>query len=101
MESANFFEIAIAYYKDRVQQKLLEEFHKESILLLQADVNARRTKARENIKAMARLQIELDKFLVIYNTISSKNGRIDAVDTFVSSVQKSIKQLSYIKNNIK
>ena len=62
MESANFIELAIAYYKDKVQQELLEKFRVESRLLLQADAEARRTIARENIMAMALLRIELKKF---------------------------------------
>ena len=70
MESANFIELAIAYYKDKVQQELLEKFRVESRLLLQADAEARRTIARENIMAMARLRIELEKFKYIYSRLS-------------------------------
>ena len=70
MESANFIELAIAYYKDKVQQELLEKFRVESRLLLQADAEARRTIARENIMAMARLRIELEKFKYIYRFLS-------------------------------
>ena len=74
MESANFIELAIAYYKDKVQQELLEKFRVESRLLLQADAEARRTIARENIMAMARLRIELEKFKYIYSRLSGTCG---------------------------
>ncbi len=57
MESANFIELAVAFYKDKVQQELLEKFRVESHLLLQADAEARRSRARENILAMARLKM--------------------------------------------
>ena len=62
MESVNLIELAVAFYKDKVQQELLEKFRVESRLLLQADAEARRTMARENIKVMAQLKIELEKF---------------------------------------
>ena len=55
MESVNLIELAVAFYKDKVQQELLEKFRVESRLLLQADAEARRTMARENIKVMAQL----------------------------------------------
>ena len=57
MESANFIELAVAFYKDKVQQELLEKFRVESHLLQQADAEARRSRARENILAMARLKM--------------------------------------------
>lgn len=101
MESANFIELAIAYYKDKVQQELLEKFRVESRLLLQADAEARRTIARENIMAMARLRIELEKFKYIYSRLSSKCGSIDAIDEYLRGIESKVRMLSYRKNNIK
>ena len=49
MESANFIELVIALCKDKVQQELLDRFVAESRLLSEADADARRTIAREDI----------------------------------------------------
>ena len=101
MESANFIELAIAYYKDKVQQELLEKFRVESRLLLQADAEARRTIARENIMAMARLRIELEKFKYIYSRLSGTCGSNDEIDEYLRGKESKVRMLSYRKNNIK
>lgn len=101
MESANFIELAIAYYKDKVQKELLEKFRVESRLLLQADAEARRTVARENVLAMARLKIELNKFKYIYNKLSVTCGTIQSIDDYLREIETKVKKLSYQKDNIK
>lgn len=101
MECANFVELAVAFYKDKTERELLEKFQEESRLLLQADAEARRAKARENILAMAKLKIELQKFVLIYDKISSSCGRIDAVDSCIRDIEKKVKMISYQKNHIK
>lgn len=101
MESANFIELAIAYYKDKVQQELLEKFRVESRLLLQADAEARRTIARENILAMARLRSELEKFKYTYSQLSGTCGSINAIDDFIRGIESKVRILSYRKNNIR
>lgn len=100
MESDNLIELAVAYYKDKVQQEIIEKFRVESRLLMQADAEARRTKARENILAMSRLKIELDKFMFIYNRLSGACGRIEAIDEYIREIEAKIKKLSYSKNNV-
>lgn len=97
----NILELAIAYYKDKIQQELLEKFCVESRLLLLADAEARRTVARENILAMSRLKIELTKFKLIYNRISKTCGSIQAVDIYINEIEIKIKKLSYLKNKMK
>lgn len=101
MESSNVIELAIAFYKDKVQQELLEKLRVESRLLLHADADARRTIAREDIKAMARLKIELEKFKYIYNRISRTCGSIETIDEYLREIESNVKILSYKKNNIK
>ena len=101
MECANFVELAVAFYKDKTERELLEKFQEESRLLLQADAEARRAKARENILAMSRLKIEMQKFVLIYDKISSSCGKIEAVVSCISDIEKKIKLLSYQKNHIK
>lgn len=101
MESANLIKLIIAYYKDKVQQEIFNMFLAESYLLIQADADARRIKARENIIAMAHLKNELNKFMYIYNRISSTHGTIDALDKYLQEIKLKIKRLSYQKNNIK
>ena len=45
MELNNIVDIAVAYYKDKVQQELLEKFRAEARLLLLTESEARREKA--------------------------------------------------------
>lgn len=88
-------------YKDKVQQELLEELRVESRLLLQADADARRTIAREDIKAMVRLKIELERFKYFYYRISGTCGSIDAIEEYLRNIELKVKKISYKKNNIK
>ena len=101
MESANCIELAIAYYKDKVQQELLEKFRAEYRLISQADAEARRTIAREHMIAMARLRIELEKFKYIYSRLSRTCGPIDAINEYLRGIESKVRMLSYRKNNIK
>lgn len=98
MESGNVFKLAFAYYEDKVQQELLEKFRDESCRLLQADADARRSMAREDIMAMARLRIELNKFKLIYNRLSGTCGSIEAIDQYLKEIESNVKKLSYMKN---
>lgn len=99
MESSNFIELAVAIYKDKVQRELIEKFRVESRRLLEADAEARRSKARENILAMAKLKNELFKFKLTYSMICGICGNIEAVDNYLRSVEKKVKLLSYKKNH--
>lgn len=99
MESDNFIKIAIAIYKDKVQRDLLEKFRVESCRLLEADAEARRTKTREDILAMAKLKNELFKFKLTYSKICGTCGNVEAVDNYLRGVEKKIKLLSYKKNH--
>lgn len=101
MESVNLIELAVAFYKDKVQQELLEKFRVESRLLLQADAEARRTMARENIKVMAQLKIELEKFKYVYYKLTNSCGPVTAIDEYLKDIEMKVQKLSYRKNNIK
>ena len=101
MESVNLSELAVAFYKDKVQQELLEKFRVESRLLLQADAEARRTMARENIKVMAQLKIELEKFKYVYYKLTNSCGPVTAIDEYLKEIEMKVQKLSYRKNNIK
>lgn len=101
MESVNLIELAVAFYKDKVQQELLEKFRVESRLLLQADAEARRTMARENIKVMAQLKIELEKFKYVYYKLTNSCGPVTAIDEYLKEIEMKVQKLSYRKNNIK
>lgn len=101
MESVNLIELALAFYKDKVQQELLEKFRVESRLLLQADAEARRTMARENIKVMAQLKIELEKFKYVYYKLTNSCGPVTAIDEYLKDIEMKVQKLSYRKNNIK
>lgn len=69
-------ELAISYYKDKVQQEVIEKFRAESRLLLQADADARRATGRGIIHSMARLKIQLAIFKFEYNRLVEKCGSI-------------------------
>lgn len=99
MESANFINLVIAYYKDKIQKELLDKFKEESCRLLQADADARRMTAREDILTMAKLKMELEKFKLTYNQISSTCGSMDAIDSYIREIEIKIRQLSFKKNH--
>ena len=99
MESSNFIELAVAIYKDNVQRELIEKFRVESRRLLEADAEARRSKARENILAMAKLKNELCKFKLTYSKICGTCGNVEAVDNYLRGIEKKVKLLSYKKNH--
>lgn len=101
MESANLIELAVAFYKDKVQQELLEKFRVESRHLLQTDAETRRTMAREDIKAMAQLKIELEKFKYIYHKLTDSCGPVTAIDEYLKEIEMKVQKLSCRKNNIK
>lgn len=98
MKSSNLIELAIAFYKDKVQQELIEKLRVESRLLIQADAETRRSIARDDIKAMVRLKIELEKFKYIYNRLSGTCGSIEAIDEFLREIELKVEKLSYKKN---
>lgn len=99
MESGNFIELAVAIYKDKIQRELLEKFRVESCRLLEADAEARRVKAREDILAMAKLKNELSKFKLTYSKICGTCGNVEAVDNYLRGIEKKVKLLSYKKNH--
>lgn len=91
-------ELAISYYKDKVQQEVIEKFRVESRLLLQADADARRAKVSEIIHSMARLKIQLARFKLEYNRLVEKCGSIQALDEYIRDIENHIKKLSREKN---
>ena len=91
-------ELAISYYKDKVQQEVIEKFRVESRLLLQADAYARRATRREIIHSMARLKIQLVRFKFEYNRLVEKCGSIQALDEYIRNIENHIKKLSREKN---
>ena len=99
MELNNIVDIAVAYYKDKVQQELLEKFRAEARLLLLTESKARREKAGAIVAEMAKLRIELAKFKFTYEKLSSCCGKVEAVDQYIMDIEKRIKQLSFQKNN--
>lgn len=100
MESNKIISLALAYYKDKVQREVMERFREESMLLLKADADARRMKARENILAMVKLKNELVKFKWIYDSISNDYGSVEALDEYIRQIEVRIRLHSFRKNNI-
>ena len=100
MESDDLITLAIAYYKDKAQNEILERFREASYRLMEADADSRRAKAHEDIMSMAKLKEELKKFKPVYGRITSICGPMEAVDSYIREVEYRIKQLSYKKNNM-
>lgn len=91
-------ELAISYYKDKVQQEVIEKFCDESRLLLQADADARKKTVSGIIHSMARLKIQLARFKFEYNRLVEKCGSIQAIDDYIRNIENHIKKLSIEKN---
>jgi hypothetical protein len=91
-------ELAISYYKDKVQQEVIEKFRVESRRLLEADADARRAEKGEIIKSMARLKSQLVRFKFEYNRLVKKCGSIQALDDYIRVIENHIKKLSIEKN---
>jgi hypothetical protein len=91
-------ELAISYYKDKVQQEVIKKFRVESRLLLQADADARKAETSEIIKSMARLKSQLVIFKFEYNRLVEKCGSIQALDEYIRDIENHIKELSKEKN---
>lgn len=91
-------ELAISYYKDKVQQEVIEKFRVESRHLLEADADARKAEVSEIIHSMARLKIQLVRFKFEYNRLVEKCGSIQALDEYIRVIENLIKKLSKEKN---
>lgn len=91
-------ELAISYYKDKVQQEVIEKFRVESRHLLRADADARRAKGSKIIYSMACLKIQLARFKFEYNRLVEKCGSIQALDRYIRDIENLIKKLSKEKN---
>ena len=98
MDYVEIIKLVISSYRDKVQEELLEKLRTASISLLEADAEARRNKAREDILAMAKLKNALALFKFTYGNISKQCGKIDAIDEIIRDVEKNIKLISYKKN---
>jgi len=100
METNDLITLAIAYYKDKVQNELLERFREETYLLMEADADSRRMKAHEDIMSMGKLENKLKKFKFHYGRITSTCGSMEAIDSYIREIECRIKQLSYKTNNM-
>lgn len=98
MDYNDVIQIAIAYYKDKAKHEVMERFREESFKLLQADADARRLIAKEQILALAKLKIELAKFKFVYSGLQNQFGTVGALDNYIRSIETRIKLLSYEKN---
>ena len=99
METKDVLNIALAFYKDKIQSESLERFRSEFFQLQEADAEARRYKAKTLIVQMANLKKTLSQFEMTYRLIQSKVGEVEAIDEYIVSVKQEIKRLSDAKNN--
>lgn len=94
----SFLELAIAAYKDKVLQETYEKLRSEAIALALSDADARRTKASILVRSMAKLKMQLAKFVATYQPIAREAGQIPAIEEYIKDIELQIKQYSYQKN---
>ena len=98
MDNLDYVSLALAAIKDKVRKETAEKFRQSFTLLLETEANARRAKVQAQILEMSRLRIELEKFEKTYVQIKEQCGNIESVDTYLSEIKKSIRQISINKN---
>ena len=99
METKDVLNIALAFYKDKIQSESLERFRSEFFQLQEADAEARRAMAKTLIIQMAKLRIAFNQFEMTYQSIQSRVGKVEALDDYIASVKQEIRKLSEAKNN--
>ena len=99
METKDVLDIALAFYKDKIQSDALHRFHSEFIQLQEADAEARRSKAKTLIMQMAKRKIALNQFEMTYQSIQGRVGKVEALDEYIASIKQEIKRVSDAKNN--
>ncbi len=99
METKDVLNVALAFYKDKIQSESLERFRSEFLQLQKADAEARRSEATAVIMQMANLRIALNKFEMTYQLIQGRVGKVEALDDYIASIKQEIRKLSEAKNN--
>ena len=98
MDGIDALNIAIALYKDRIQEELKDAIFAEYNNLLKADADARRQKTSTDIVRMSNLRIALMKFEAAYDKLKNTTGNISAIDEMILKVKREVKLISYRKN---
>lgn len=93
-------DVMLASYRDQNNRNLLQRFKEEYYLTLNAEADARRSKASTIIKDIARLKIELKKFEYTYSLVKIKTGDITAVENMINSLNHKIKAMLIQKNRL-
>lgn len=101
MKANDIIKVAVAYYKDKVQSETLNRFHSEFNELLDAEICARREKAKITVMQIAQLRIALTQLEITYKTIQSQVGECEAVDNYIRTINDEIRKLSDQKNKHK
>lgn len=98
MNNFDYVSLALAAIKDKIKEETAESFRLKYTELLEAEVQARRTKVQAQILEMAKLRIALEKFEKTYNLVREQCGSIETVDNYLSDIRKRIKTISVTKN---
>lgn len=99
METKDVLNLALAFYKDKVQSETFQRFHSEFDKLLETDAEARRAKVHTLVMHLAKLKIALQQFELTYENLKKKVGEVKAVDEYIISIKKEIQKISDDKNN--
>ena len=98
MDSSDIISLLTAAYRDRVERELFDELRVGMEELLSAEAVSRREKVAADIIQMARLKTALKKFVISYEQIQERFGKVYAIDDYIAEIQMQIKMISANKN---
>lgn len=91
-------ELAIARYRDVVEQDSFDELNHSFNELRSAEADFRRAIKKELIIRRAKFESQLNSFEFIYQKIKKKHGDMPAIEYFLTEMQKEIERLKLLKN---
>jgi hypothetical protein len=94
----NIIELAIARYRDVVEQESLDRLNQSFNELLLAEADYRRAKKTELIKRRGKFEGQLKNFEFIYQKIKEKHGSMPVIEDFLREILQEIKRLKLLKN---
>ena len=99
METNDLLSLLIAAYKDKIERESLDRVNAELNALIVADADARRETRAADIREMAKLRMALTRFENSYSRLKHSYGDIEAVECYLASIRRRIKEISYKKNH--
>ena len=99
MSSAfDIVELAIARYRDIVEQESFDRLNHSFNELMLAEADCRRAKKKELIMRRVKFECQLKRFEFIYQKIKDKHGGMPVIEDFLREILQEIEQLKLLKN---